>query len=494
MRRFVGFSELVAVRAGETPDRVCLRFFADGAVRNLSWAEFGERIATRAEELLQAGARCEAVLPDGSVASVVEVFAATAAGLQVALIDANYRDEQALSCARLCDADALWCAERRRPSLEAALRASAGAAGPDLSPSSDELPATAATDCGSVPASPNSAAAATVDGPVPGAVLFFTSGTTSVGKVVKLSDKSLMSSAFNGSSLLPLGPDDEVLCVLPLSHVFGFVCGVLWGMECDAPVSLGRGIRAFYQDLSLFDPTVCPLVPNLLSHALDAQAFGKRMRLVLTGASACPPELASRARERGIDVSAGYGLTETSSGVALSLGSDINAMTICPDCEIRISEDSEVLVKAPTCVMKGYYRNPETTARALPDDYLKTGDEGFIDVRGKLHVTGRLGDVLVLPNGEKVRVPDCERAIARNLHEPDCTLVKAGGKLVLVFGSVSPEVAALSKGDLLKQVTAALEGVARRGLIADVVRLGAPLPRTASGDVKRWQVLDEVQK
>ena len=79
-------------------------------------------------------------------------------------------------------------------------------------------------------------------------VLFFTSGTTSFSKAVVLTDESLMSSAFNGSSLLPLSPDDTLLCLLPLSHVFGFVCGLLWGLSCGATVALGRGPRYYASD------------------------------------------------------------------------------------------------------------------------------------------------------------------------------------------------------------------------------------------------------
>ena len=88
--------------------------------------------------------------------------------------------------------------------------------------------------------------------PAPGAsgssgsdILFFTSGTTASSKAVVLTEGSLMAAAYNGSCKLPLSPDDTLLCVLPLNHVFGFVCGLLWGMECGTPVALGRGPRYY---------------------------------------------------------------------------------------------------------------------------------------------------------------------------------------------------------------------------------------------------------
>lgn len=495
MRRFGGFSELVGYWASAAPDRLCLRFFDGGEIRGITWAQFERAIAARVAELAKRGTRCEAVLPDGSPESVVEVFAVVRAGLQVALIDANLPDGEAVSRARRCDADALWCVARRRAALIEGLGARWAAGGErDGSRSAAESAGSLdAPTCESVGAAA-AAGGKPASGPVSGAVLFFTSGTTSAGKVVQLTEKSLMASAFNGSSLMPLHEGDDVLCVLPLSHVFGFVCGLLWGMQCGAPVALGRGMRSFYQDLTVFDPVVCPLVPALLAHALDARAFGRRLRLALVGAAPCSEELVRRARMRGIDVSAGYGLTETSSGVALSLGSDTGAMTVCPDCEVKVSASHEILIKAPTCLMMGYYGNPKATKAACADGFLKTGDEGFLDAQGRLHVRGRRGDALVLPNGEKLRVPACEEDIARGFGNDDCAIVEVGGRPVLAFGKTSAEIDAMGKDDLLKRVTALVARHARGALVADVVRLGHPLPRTASGEVQRWRVQEEVER
>ena len=76
-----------------------------------------------------------------------------------------------------------------------------------------------------------------------GQILFFTSGTVEAAKAVVLTDQSLCASAWNGGQMLPLSSEDRLLCVLPLNHVFGFVCGLLWGLSSGASVALGRGMR-----------------------------------------------------------------------------------------------------------------------------------------------------------------------------------------------------------------------------------------------------------
>jgi Long-chain acyl-CoA synthetases (AMP-forming) len=113
---------------------------------------------------------------------------------------------------------------------------------------------------------------------------------------------------------------------------------------------------------------------------LKYRALNPELRTILIGAGGCPPEILTAAKATDARVCFGYGLTETSSGVALSLGDgDPYAMTVCPDDRITIAEDGEVLIEAPTCMMQGYWRHPEDTAAALRNGVLHTGDLGTLD-------------------------------------------------------------------------------------------------------------------
>ena len=299
-----------------------------------------------------------------------------------------------------------------------------------------------------------------------------------------------MSSAFNGSSLMPLTPDDTLLCLLPLSHVFGFVCGLLWGLSCGATVALGRGARYYASDLVLFNPTAISVVPKLLEFLVARGALNDGLKLVLVGAADCSDELLDVVRARGIRASLGYGLTETSSGIALSTGSDFHAMTICPEDEVAIGEDGEILVKAPTCLMQGYYRDADKTSAAVRDGVLYTGDKGYIDDEGLLHVQGRLKDVIALPGGTKVYLPEYEASLAEALHERDVAVILHEGKLTLVCGMLARERA---DREIAAAIEPAMAAYPPNSRIGRIVQLTHALPRTAAGDVERWRIQEELQ-
>ena len=456
MNRYKCFADLVDRMVADSPERVALLHSPQDleGVRSVTWAELAELVRKRAEELVSENHACEAILADGSPECVIEVFAAVRAGLQVALVDPLMPNRVLEPLLHSVDADCVWASSStRREELEGLLAPSA-------------QPAYGAH-----------------------AVLFFTSGTTSSSKAVVLTDESLMSSAFNGSSLMPLSPDDTLLCLLPLSHVFGFVCGLLWGLSCGAAVALGRGPRHYTDDLALFQPTTISVVPKLLEYLVARKALNDRLKLVLVGAADCGDDLLDKVRQRGIRVSLGYGLTETSSGIALSVGDDFHAMTICPEDEVTIADDGEILVNAPTCLMQGYYRDDEKTAAALSDGILHTGDKGFLDSEGLLHVEGRLKDVLALPGGTKIFLPEYEASVFGSLGEQDVAVTLHCGKLTLVCGRLVHE---RPDGELMTALEPALAQWPPSSRIGQIVRLGHALPRTAAGDVERWKVQEEL--
>ena len=187
-----------------------------------------------------------------------------------------------------------------------------------------------------------------------GELLFFTSGTTSRSKIVRLTSQSLCTSAWSGQSMLACGEGDVILSVLPLSHVFGFVCALLWGFAYGATIALGRGPRHLVDDALFYKPTILPAVPTLMGALLRFDALNPELRTALIGAAPCPPELTAALRAKGIDVYLGYGLTETSSGIAISQDLDEpDALYPCPGADFLIEEDGEVAIATP-CMMLGY--------------------------------------------------------------------------------------------------------------------------------------------
>ncbi|MBP5225454.1 MAG: AMP-binding protein, partial [Lachnospiraceae bacterium] len=190
------------------------------------------------------------------------------------------------------------------------------------------------------------------------------------------------------------------------------------------------------------------------------------------------------AQELGLLVSFGYGLTETSSGVAISTGGDPYAMDVCPDDKITIAEDGEILIEAPTCIMQGYYRDPESTAAVLKDGVLYTGDLGFLDRDGRLHVTGRKKDVLVLNDGTKLFLPEYEGALSKVLPQADLAVALRDGRPVLFIHTEEP------KEEILKKLRPVMDTLPRSLQLSGINITDKPLPRTATGKIRRWALTE----
>lgn len=446
--RFSGFEHMLSYWAREAPDSPALLYEEGGEARAVSFKGLYDAVSRRALELRAGGKTCLGVLCDGSLACVTEIFAANKAGLQIVLLDENAPLSALGALMKYTDVDSLWGDAELCGELAPYL--TGGAAGGE------------------------------------GQILFFTSGTTERAKAVVLTDASLCQSAYNGGAMLPLSREDVLLCMLPLGHVFGFVCGLLWGLSCGAAVALGRGARHYMDDCAFYKPTAVSVVPTLLGFLLTRAPINPELKLVLVGAGDCPAALLGAAKAKGLRVCFGYGLTETSSGVAISVEGDPYAMAVCPDDEITLAPDGEILISAPTCVMRGYYKRPEDTAAALAGGVLHSGDLGYFDADGKLHISGRKKDVLVLPDGTKLFLPEYEGEIARALGHTELAVILIDSRPALVY---------CGEGDareLMEKLRGVMAGRPRGQQLARIIVTDEPLPRTATGKIKRWELQQKV--
>ena len=444
--RFSSFREMLSHWADLTPDATALRY--EG--QSWSFRALRDEVHSRAGEYRRKGGTCLGLLSDGSAECVLQLFAAVEAGLQTVLLDASLSDETLIPLIQYTDVDLLW-------------------GDPDLCEALAPHLAKGVTD-GS------------------GRLLFFTSGTTDRSKAVVLTDYSLCQSAWNGSSKLPLSPEDTLLCVLPLGHVFGFVCGMLWGLSCGACVALGRGPRHYVDDCAFYRPTAISVVPLLLGFFLQNRLLNPELKLILVGAGDCPKVLLDAASSMGVRVSFGYGLTETSSGVAISVTGDPFAMEVCPDDKITLAQDGEILIEAPTCMMQGYYKRRDDTKAVLTDGVLHSGDLGRFDEDGRLHITGRKKDVLVLPDGTKLFLPEYEGELMRALNHRELAVILLDQRPVLVYSGEGNE------NHILETLRPLMATRPRGQQLSRVIVIGTPLPRTSTGKIKRWELQQEIEK
>lgn len=442
--RFDSFAHLLSHFAEVCPDAPALRYEEE----TLCFAELLRRVNARADALRGEGKSCLGLLCDGSLDNVIELFAANLAGMQLVMLDASLDAEILKTLIRYTDVDMLWGDEELCGELSLALMAGVK------------------------------------DGA--GKILFFTSGTTERAKAVVLTDHSLCQSAYNGSEKLPLSPEDTLLCLLPLGHVFGFVCGLLWGLSCGACVALGRGARHYLDDCGFYRPTAVSVVPMLLGFLVKMRCINPELKLVLVGAGDAQPALLQAAAAMGLRVSFGYGLTETSSGVAISVQGDPYAMEVCPDDTITLAEDGEILIEAPTCMMQGYYKRPDATHEVLRDGVLHSGDLGRFDENGRLHIVGRKKDILLLSDGTKIFLPEYESSLMEILAHTELAVTLRGERPVLVYSGAG------DAGSLMARLRSQMRALPRGQQLAEIIVTDEALPRTATGKIKRWELQQKV--
>jgi long-chain acyl-CoA synthetase len=262
------------------------------------------------------------------------------------------------------------------------------------------------------------------------AALLFTSGTAGSPRAAMLTHGSLRANLDQSMSQPQrLGPDDVVLGVLPLHHIFGLNVVLGLSLACGATVVL----------VQRFDPataletivergvTVVPGAPPMwVAWAqfgdAPAEAFG-RLRLALSGASKMPTEASEQLRERfGLVLREGYGLTEaspvvtTSTGIEPRIGSVGKALE---GVEVRLvdghgdpvlaGDAGEILVRGLN-VFAGYWNDPEATARVLRDGWLHTGDIAVADEDGYLYIVDRAKDLIIV-SGFNVYPAEVEEVI-----------------------------------------------------------------------------------
>jgi o-succinylbenzoate---CoA ligase len=222
--------------------------------------------------------------------------------------------------------------------------------------------------------------------------LLFTSGTSGEPRPVPLTLCNLDTAAQASAAVLGSEPADRWLCPLPLFHVAGLAILVRCARAATTVV-LHDGFDAARVLRALRDEgiTLVSVVPTMLARLREAGLDGPEgLRAMLAGGGPVPPDLLEWARGRGIPVRCTYGMTETASQVVLTEPGELSGSPL-PGAELAIAQDGEILVRGPMVA--------EVALDA--DGWLHTGDAGRIDEQGRLHVEGRLKE-LIVTGGENV--------------------------------------------------------------------------------------------
>src|SRR5438132_4328291 len=326
------------------------------------------------------------------------------------------------------------------------------------------------------------------------AVLFYTSGTTGPPKGVPLSHGNIISQLDTAAEVHLITGGDRVLLPLPLHHVYPFVIGVLAPLALGLPLVLPFSLsgQQLLRALREGEVTAIVGVPRLYSalySGIEARVkssgwiarslfgvflaasgflrkwlglrggkllfrslhkrFGENLRLLASGGSALDPELAWKLEALGWQVAIGYGLTETSPLLTVKLpdrsppdsagkpvaGVEIRIESSAVEKEERINghEVGEVVARGPN-VFSGYRNLPDKTGEAFTENgWFRTGDLGFFDGNGELHLLGRISTLIKTESGEKIQTEDVEAAYAQEPAIREIGVLEKGGKLVGVI-------------------------------------------------------------
>ena len=372
------------------------------------------------------------------------------------------------------------------------------------------------------------------------ASIVYTSGTTGAAKGVQLTHGNLTSNVLNSLSGFDIGPGDVSISFLPLSHVTA--------RHADLAL-LYRGATLAYcpffenllQTLTEVRPTIFVAVPrvyekihsqveqnanrflngtiyrwavsvgeahiaeilagktpnslnwklaNKLVFSKMSARMGGRVRIFVSGGAPLGRELASWYASVGIRIHEGYGLTETSPVIAINSPAAHKIGTVgrpLANVEVRIAEDSEILVRGPS-VFQGYWNRPTETENAFLNGWFRTGDIGNLDEDGFLSVTDRKKDLLKTSGGKFIAPQPIENSI--KLNSLIGTAVVLGDRRKFASVIISPNFPLLEEWARANAVSFS----SRQHLIADprIVELYAGIVAEVNRGLARYETLKKI--
>ena len=317
-------------------------------------------------------------------------------GLAVAILPAHLDEKTLYGCSMMFSLKAICYASDMEEKLVVCK-----AANPNLLLLSSELKGEATPMCQSL----------TKKDP---AVVMFTGGTTGRPKGALLSHGALMQGTVNGCYGIWNVFKQRYILILPLSHVFGLIRNLMTSLYTGSDLLICRNTKDMFKDIAMFKPTIIVLVPAVAEMALNlTKQFHKNMlgdiKTVICGAAKVAPYLIAEYKKIGINLLAGYGLTESAnlvSGNPESLAKPDSVGYPYPHQEFKVVND-ELWIKGPN-MMDGYIGVPGANEEAYEDGWFKTGDLVRFDEDGYLYITGRCKEIIVLPTGENVSPAEVE--------------------------------------------------------------------------------------
>lgn len=414
-----------------------------------------------------------------------------------------------------------------------------GAAGDDR-PSLDAMFAALPPELSPCPADPGDPA-----------VILYTSGTTSDPKGVVLTHANLAGERDSAFAAVHVNEQDAVLGVLPLFHSLAQMANLLLPFAVGARVVYletlnttdlmkafaerritifacvpqffylihqrvtgevakgGWATRTIFNTLLGLNLRLRGIGVNIGPRVFARvhKVLGGHMRLLITGGSKFDPAIGRDLYGLGFTIQQAYGLTETSGAATLNRPDEAHIDTvgrILPGNELKImppegdAEDGEIAIRGPI-VMQGYYNRPDANAEVFRDDWFLTGDLGRLDAEGRLTITGRKKEIIVLASGKNIYPEEIEAQYRKStiikeicvmgLTRPDEPTSERLHAVVVLDDEVLKARKVVNAGELLRfEMESAGAGLPAHKRVLGYDVWFEPLPRTTTGKLKRFQI------
>jgi long-chain acyl-CoA synthetase len=532
MAKYKNLQELILAASTRWKDKVAFRHIASGRVRSFKYSELAKLSYRIVEAFWVRGLRpgdYVAIWADNSPEWVLACLAAWRLGLVVVPLDSRARASEVFPVIERTSPKLVLTGRKQFVRIQERLEA-------DQLALIDELSA----PVGSVDLSKELPRIQVVGSDQP-AMIVFTSGTSGASKGVVLTHGNILTNALSVSQSHDVNVDDRLLSILPLSHMFEFTAGMIGPLHKGATIvySQLKGASHLKELMKVEKISVMlatPMVFQALLQAIHAEIeklprskqiaaaalrqvvkanpalgpvlfrdlhneLGGKIKFWFAGGAPTPPDVIAQFASFGLPLLTGYGLTEAGPIVAAnnkgaskaeSVGRPILGVQVKIERSSEDSKSGEILVRGPN-IMSHYFENPEETAKTVKDGWLHTGDSGYLDKDGYLHITGRLKSMIVTAGGYNIFPEELEEALSKSsMIKEVCVIGYQTPQGEEVAAAIVPEVSFQARPDkearIKEEVATCLSDLADYKRLASYQIWDEDLPRTGIGKMRRGEV------
>lgn len=294
------------------------------------------------------------------------------------------------------------------------------------------------------------------------------------------------------------------LLVLPLFHIYAFVCVILLGAYIGNPTYISGGSNYIEKELLMYNPHYICVVPSILNYLYNRcqsklangvisnvqEYFGTNLFRFICGGAKNNIQILQGYHDIGIEVIRGYGMSEAAPLISVNNSKtakvdfeNVGSPAKCHELNII---NGEICIRGEN-LMLGYYKEAELTENAYADGWFRTGDIGYIGHNGLLYITGRIKNVIVLSSGKKIIPEEIEEAVCRFPGVMECAIYSVDDRSLSLYLYCEDVIS--YRDELLKNIDRYNDGQPIYKKIRHIIIGDVQLPKTSINKIDRSKIV-----